>query len=257
MKHWTTKLGGLALLGLGACGGGGELPPPAPPASVPTPAGTAPAAILFLGNSHTHVNNVPELVRELFQQGGGAVAVQAAPDYLFLDERLSDGRSVALLASAGWTHVVLQAQKLSSSWQFIYPTAEAQEWVRRVKERQALPVLFPEWPRAGQDEAGRIYAVYESIAKASPACLAPVPQAFDRVRSAWPELPLYAADGNHSSPAGALLAAFVLYASASGKPLEAGPPLLSSPVDAASQALLREQARASLAAGPSARAYCP
>jgi len=255
-----------ALLLLSACGGGGSgaVPPPvaptppAPPASAPAPGPTA-TALLFFGNSHTHAHELPALVGELFRQArpGQSVRVEVAPGYFFLDERLSDAASRRLLEAGGWSHVLLQAQKYSSSGTVQYSTEEAKTWIRMSKARGATPVLFPEWPRRGVAETARIYGLHEGIARAEAACLAPVPQAFDHVAAALPGLALHAADGNHSSPAGALLAAYVLYASASGQALGSGPALLASPVEPAVQAQLRQLAAQSLAAGPAARAYCP
>ena len=248
------------LLTLLACGGGGTpaTSQPNPPGS-PAPIGPADVALLFYGNSHTHLNGLPLLVGGLFEQArpNQKVHLQVAADYLFLDERLNDAPSQALLGAAGWTHVLLQAQKVSSSGTVLYSTAESQEWVRRVKARGALPVLFPEWPRRGVDEGARTYAVYESIALAEPACVAPVPQAFERAALALPQLALHAPDGNHSSPAGALLAAFILYASASGDSLQEVRPLIASPLEPAVQRQLRDVAVASLSAGPAARHRCP
>ncbi len=245
------------LLALVACGGAssnGSSPPPVAPAPAP-----GERALLFYGNSHTQFNELPALVAELFRQGnpGQPVRVSVAPGLLFLDERLNDTASRSLLDSAAWSQVFLQAQKYSSSGTVNYSTEEAKAWVRLVKARGATPVLFPEWPRRGVDESARIYGLHESIAKAEAACLAPVPQAFDRAAAALPALALHAADGNHSSPAGALLAAYVLYASASGQALGSGPALLASAVEPALQAQLRQLAAQSLAAGPAARAYCP
>ncbi|MFO1249847.1 MAG: hypothetical protein U1E77_01580 [Inhella sp.] len=242
---------------LAACGGASSGASSAPlPAPAPVP---GERALLFYGNSHTHFNELPALVAELFRQAspGQPVRVAVAPGLLFLDERLSDTASRTLLDSAAWSQVFLQAQKYSSSGTVNYSTEEAKAWIRLVKARGATPVLFPEWPRQGVDESARIYGLHEGIAKAEAACLAPVPQAFDRASAALPALALHAADGNHSSPAGALLAAYVLYASASGQALGSGPALVTSPVAPALQAQLRQLAAQSLAAGPAARAYCP
>ncbi|MBB5203237.1 hypothetical protein HNQ51_000530 [Inhella inkyongensis] len=59
-----------------------------------------------------------------------------------------------------------------------------------------------------------------------------------------------------SSPAGALLAAYVLYASASGASLDLLLPTAASPVSTEMQEQLRQVAQQSLATGPGARAYC-
>jgi hypothetical protein len=75
--------------------------------------------------------------------------------------------------------------------------------------------------------------LHVSIAQSEPACVAPIPQAFDFALARDPTLTLHASDGNHSAPAGAFLAALVLYATITGlSPLDL-PALPQFPVSAA------------------------
>lgn len=244
----------VALLALApACGGGGEasVPGPVPPAK-------ADIALLFYGNSHTRTNDVPGLVASLLRavRPGRSVEAVTAPGSQFLDERLSDAPSRDVLASRRWSAVVFQAQKYSASGQFSYSTVEAAQWVRLARDNGAVPVLFPEWPRLGVDETPRIFELYVSIAAQAPACVAPVPQAWDIALARQALLPLHAPDGNHSQPAGALLAALVIASTIAGDSPAAMPTLAAIAVDAATQAELR--AAAALAViDLSPRRYCP
>ena len=52
-----------------------------------------------------------------------------APGSMFLDQRVNDAATLGLLRSQNWSYVVLQAQQYSSSGQFTYSTAEAEELV--------------------------------------------------------------------------------------------------------------------------------
>lgn len=244
-----------ALLALApACGGGGGavgVPGPVPPAK-------ADIALLFYGNSHTRTNDVPGLVAALVRavRPGRSVEAVTAPGSQFLDERLSDASSREVLASQRWSAVVFQAQKYSASGQFSYSTAEAAQWVRLARDGGAVPVLFPEWPRLGVDETPRIFELYVSIAAQAPACVAPVPQAWDIALSRQALLPLHAPDGNHSQPAGALLAALVIASTVAGDSPAAMPTLSALAVDAATQAQLRAAAAQAVVDLPPRR-YCP
>lgn len=254
---------------LGACGGGGSGssqpsggssgPPPAipvPPVSVP-PA-TADIPILFMGNSHTAFNDLTGMVADMVRAGrpGSTVAAVVAPGFQFLEERLHDPTSMSLLRGQKWSYVVLQAQKYSTSGQFEYSTEEARELIRISREQGAVPILFPEWPRRGVDETRRIYDLHSSIAQVEPACVAPIGQAWDLALSRDPSLALYAADGNHSGPAGAFLAALVLYATITGQsPLDL-PALPSYPVSASVQQVLRGIAAETVQTVPP-RMWCP
>jgi len=224
---------------LAACGGGGD------GGAQGRMQGTSPViadiSLLFMGNSHTTVNDLSGMVTEMVRTGrpDKTVGAAVAPGFLFLDERLHDAASTNLLASQHWSFVILQAQKYSSSGQFTYSTAEAEELIRRARTAGAVPILFPEWPRRNIVETQRIYDLHVSIAQREPACVAPIGQAWDLALARHPELTLHADDGNHSAPAGAFLAALVLYATITDRsPLDL-PHFPRFPVDAGTQALLR------------------
>jgi hypothetical protein len=201
--------------------------------------------LLFLGNSHSAANDLPGMVTKLITAGvPGAQARSAlAPGYRYLDERLTDGQTQPLLDSRAWTHVILQAQKYSSSGQYYYPTDAAEEWIRRTRAKQAEPVLFPEWPRRGNTEEGlRVHELHLSIAAREPACVAPIGLAWEQALARYPQLKLHASDGNHANPNGSLLTAFVLYQVIAGLPASALPFVPSVGVDASTQQNLREVA---------------
>ena len=126
---------------------------------------------------------------------------------MFLEERSVDTRSIELLRERPWTYVVLQAQKYSSSGMFEYPTAGAEALVRMARGQGACRSCFPSGRASASTETQRIYDLHVSIARKEPACVAPVGR-----RGTWrapgtPRLALHNADGNHSAPAGAFLAA--------------------------------------------------
>lgn len=246
----------LLVLLLAACGGGGQSQRGG--ASSGPPPATADISLLFMGNSHTSANDLTTMVADMVRAGqpGRTVASVEAPGWMFLDERLHDGPSMTLLRSQAWSFVILQAQKYSSSGQVVYSTEEAKELVRSSRAQHAVPIMFPEWPRQGVDETQRIYELHVSIAQAEPACVAPIPQAWDLALARDPTLTLHAADGNHSAPAGAFLAALVLYATITGSsPLDL-PALPQFPVSAAVQETLRGIAAETVQTVPP-RMWCP
>jgi hypothetical protein len=229
----------LAIL-LAACGGGsgGTREPGGTQGTGPV---TADITLLFMGNSHTSVNDLSGMVTAMVRAGrtDKTVGDAVAPGWMFLDERLHDAPSMNLLSSQHWSFVILQAQKYSSSGQFTYSTAEAEELIRRARQAGAVPILFPEWPRRDVVETERIFNLHVSIAQHEAACVAPIPQAWDLALARHPELTLHASDGNHSAPAGAFLAALVLYATITDRsPLDL-PHFQQFPVDAHTQELLR------------------
>jgi hypothetical protein len=245
----------LALL-LAACGGSGDSQRGG--ATSGPPAASADITLLFMGNSHTSSNDLTRMVADMVRAGrpGRTVASVEAPGWMFLEERLHDQPSITLLQSQNWSFVILQAQKYSTSGQVVYSTEEAKELVRMSRTQHAVPIMFPEWPRAGVDETQRIFDLHVSIAQAAPACVAPIPQAWDLALAREPSLTLHASDGNHSAPAGAFLAALVLYATITGlSPLDV-PPLPQYPVSTSIQATLRGIAAETVQTVPP-RMWCP
>ena len=247
---------GIALaLFLVACGGGDT--PRGGATSGPPPV-DADITLLFMGNSHTSTNGLSTMVADMVRAAkpGQTVASVEAPGWMFLEDRVHDAPSMDLLRSQNWSLVILQAQKYSTSGQFVYSTEEAKELIRVSRVQHAVPVMFPEWPLRNVAETQRIYDLHVSIAQAEPACVAPVGQAWDLALSRDGSLPLYADDGNHSRPAGAFLAALVLFATITGEsPLDL-PNLPQYPVDAAMQEMLRGIAAETVATVPP-RMWCP
>jgi hypothetical protein len=199
--------------------------------------------ILFIGNSHSSSNNLPQLLTTLIEHSSPGTSAHAslAPGWSFLNERLEDGSTQQVLQGHTWTHVILQAQKYSSSGRYHYPTDAAEEWIRRIKKLNAMPVMFPEWPRRGNLEEGqRVHLLHLQIAGREPACVAPVGLAWNEARARLGSLNLYAADGNHSNLNGALLSAFVLYQSITQLPADGLAYIKSINVPAETQQALRE-----------------
>lgn len=252
LGRWPVVLG-LLLAGLTACGGSA----PERSGAVAAAPQTAEVQLLMFGNSHSSGAGLSERLEAMLRAGldGRSVAVTLAPGWMFLDERVQHAASMGLMRGRRWNAVVLQAQKYSSSGLYSYSTAEAQALAAEVRQLGALPVMFPEWPRRGVDETARIHALHTQIAAASPACVAPIGQAFDLAAWRMPSLVLHAPDGNHAAPAGAQLAALVLYAAITGRsPLAL--PDTASDLDAVTEGLLRGIAAEALAANPPRR-WCP
>jgi hypothetical protein len=198
---------------LSSCGGGGS------EATVPPPVATD-ISVLMFGNSHTANNDLPGMLAAMLRAGrpGKTVQVVNAPEFLFLDERLLHADSLNLFRRQHWGALVLQAQRYSTSGTVDYSILEAAAWVRSARSGSTMPIMFPEWPRRGINEAARIFELHLRIAALAPVCVPPIPQAFDLAAIRFPLIVLHAADGNHSSPAGAFLAALILFSTMTATP---------------------------------------
>lgn len=163
-------------------------------ACIGAPAGPKPGfqgegdRILFIGNSHTYVNDVPGLVQAFADSAGArhiSTASIANPGYALIDHYLESptraiaARGFAALVARCNTRVVLY-----------------QVWPLR-SQPQNFPVTIESFAVAARD---------------SRALLAPVAQAWELAISRGVSTELWDFDGLHAPPAGSYLAALVLYA---------------------------------------------
>lgn len=168
--------------------------------------------VLLIGNSHAIALRpiLEELL--LLGQSDKQVDVQISQGYGFLAERVNDGITEQMLESQPWTHVVLQAQKYSSSGAYTYPTDAAEYWIRGSKQQGATPIMFPEHPRHGNSwEAQTLWDLHSGIASRESACVAPVGLVWDEALLSESGLLLHHPDGNHASELGALLTGLIFY----------------------------------------------
>jgi hypothetical protein len=247
---------------LGACGAGSDVAAP-PAATTPSePVTNTPAPIetglaipdnryvdsyqvLLFGNSHVRTNNLPAMIALLLQQGTGKEATAiASAGAQYLDERLTDGVSLTTLQSDNWSHVIWQAQKYSTTGQYLYSTSAAEYWLAQTKQQQATPILFPEHPREGNTKEGmRVYLLHKGIASQEAACVAPVGPAWDNAIAAMPQLAFHS-DGNHASLNGSFLTAVLFYHIISGEPVEALPYIAQINIAEPQQMALKQLAAA-------------
>jgi hypothetical protein len=166
----------------------------------------APLKILFLGNSHTVVNNVPGMVAQLLG-GEKKVAFQVRTGG-YLEDIASDA---TVMASAKQCDVlVLQAAKISSSHKYHYSQSKGIALAKAAVSSGVRTFFYAEWPRKGWDETEFILNVYREMAKSSGASVVPVGRVWDKALKKNPALTLWSFDGNHAELAGSYLAACAL-----------------------------------------------
>lgn len=197
--------------------------------------------VLLVGNSHAA--SLMATLRQLLILGqpGKSIDVQLSPGTGFLADRVNDGVSEQKLESEQWTHVILQAQKYSSSNTLTYPTTAAEYWIRGSKELGATPIMFPEHPRKDNTWEGQtLWDLHKGIAARENTCVAPVGLVWDEVIFRDPSLVLHQFDGNHASPTGLLLSALVFYQIITGEPVQSLPELSRFNVDLTTEQIMKE-----------------
>ncbi len=187
------------------------------------PQDNKPLRVLFIGNSYTYFNNLPEIFAGLAKAGGRAVETRMeAPGGWRLKDHWEKGEARKALLDGKWDFVVLQDQSTLgvnyyfegrprvTSVEVFKPYAE--KWVAAIHETGATPVFYLTWARKAtpEDQAALNYA-YMTAARETKAVVAPVGIAWRIALEQSPAPDLYYRDGSHPSASGSYLAACTLY----------------------------------------------
>lgn len=174
-----------------------------------------PISVLFVGNSYTFYNDLPQMVRRMSVEAAQPRPLQVR-DVTFggasLQAHWQRGEVQQVIAGQHWDYVVIQ----DFSTMPVDDPDLTREYVRRVaaaaREAGAQPILYLTWARqarpAMQDQ---LDSVYTELANETHALLAPVGQAWKRALAVSPQPHLFIEDGSHPSYAGSYLAASVFY----------------------------------------------
>jgi hypothetical protein len=182
--------------------------------------------VLFIGNSYTFVNDLPNMFAILARAGGHKVEVgMSAQGGWTLADHVGSEDTLNVLNSAMWDFVVLQEQSQIPSveaarTQGMFPAAR--QLVQEVRDRGAQPIFFITWAhQGGMPENGindyesmqtQINEGYIAIGHELDVPTAPVGPAWAVALQKHPELTLWQNDGSHPNEQGTYLAACVFYA---------------------------------------------
>jgi hypothetical protein len=157
------------------------------------------APILFIGNSHTYVNDLPGILQALADSAGGetiATMTIANANYALIDH-WHDGVARTEIEKRSWRFVVMQ-----QGW-------TPAESIRRAGGTPAVLEVWAPASRPGQFP-GTIES-YRLAAQDVSGLLFPAAEAWLEVQNRKPAYPLYG-DDIHANEAGSYLAALVMYA---------------------------------------------
>jgi hypothetical protein len=171
--------------------------------------------VLFVGNSLTEANGLPEMVRALAVLAGHPPPVIEAVlrGGYSLGDHLGEGTARRTIERAQWSIVILQQGPSGlpeSRVQLIADTRTFDAIDRRVGARTGLYMVWPDVTRRTAFDS--VSMSYRAAAEAVGANLFPVGDAWQAAWRRDSTLPLYGPDGFHPSVEGSYLAALVIYA---------------------------------------------
>jgi len=201
------------------------------PKAVAGPSAPRPLRVLFIGNSYTYNNNLPDQLVALGQSAVPPVPIvtrTVARPGVRLQQHWEKGEALAALSQGPWDYVVLQEQStlglllIEGRHEVNDPDRAFHPYARRFAEEArkvgAQPLFLLTWARRDTPESqARLTQAYMSVAREMGAPIIPAGLAWARARQEHPDLPLYHQDGSHPSPAGTYLTACALYATLTGR----------------------------------------
>ena len=164
--------------------------------------------ILFIGNSHTYMNDMPEMVAKRFREDGYDCEVtMIAHGGWYLKQHVVEPDVRFNILYGHYDYVVLQehSHPFGPEEDFFQAASALNEWIR---EAGSIPVIYMTWARKEEkSEQERMTRVHREVAESIDALLAPVGEYWWDYMRSWPEVNIYKRDGSHASSHGSDFAA--------------------------------------------------
>ena len=172
--------------------------------------------VLFIGNSHTYLHYMPQMLGELAQAADSGVQLnidQVTGEGAGLQWHWNNAPSRDKIRSGSWDRVVLQDRSGGPLEEFESFQAHARLLDEEIRRQGAKTVFYMTWANKSRPRTQKIIAdAYGQIATELGAVLAPVGLAWEKVQALDEELNLHHIDDRHANPSGAYLTACVFYA---------------------------------------------
>lgn len=189
--------------------------------------------VLFLGNSYTYVNNLPQLIHDIALANGDTLVFDSnCPGGHTFNNHFNNATSISKINSQAWDNVILQAQSQEPS--FSPAQVEAQTLPYAIKLDSIIQhnndctetVFYETWGRKYGDASNcgsyppictylgmqdRLRASYKLFADTTKSVMAPAGEAWRKSIALNPSLELYSSDQSHPSLEGSYLTACVFY----------------------------------------------
>jgi len=171
--------------------------------------------VLFVGNSLTYYNNLPELVSLIAKSDSVQLTYKmlAFPNYA-LEDHLNDGLVPIEIKSGKYDFVIVQQGPSSQQEGRTMLLDDALEISRLCKENKTRLAFYTVWPsKARSMDFPAVLETYQLAADSTKSILCPAGKAWLKVWESNPDFKLYGQDDFHPNYQGSLLAAFVIYGS--------------------------------------------
>jgi hypothetical protein len=189
---------------------------------------------LFLGNSYTSVNNLPQMVADIAASVDDTLLFDSStPGGYTLQGHSSNATSLSKIALGTWDYVVLQEQSQFPSFPIsqveteVFPFAHILDSLINAKNSCVETVFYLTWGRKNGDASNcaswppvctysgmdsLLNMRYRMMADSNKAIQSPVGAVWKYIRQNFPSIELYQSDESHPSIAGTYASACSFYA---------------------------------------------
>jgi PKD repeat protein len=189
--------------------------------------------VLFLGNSYTAVNNLPQLIANFALAHGDTLIFDSnTPGGHTFQGHCGNATSLSKIAQGGWDYVVLQEQSQLPSFPInqvqtsVFPYAKKLDSLNLAANPCGESMFYMTWGRKNGDASNcanwppvctyqgmdSLLALrYTMMANDNEAELSPVGAVWKKIRATFPGIELYQSDESHPSEAGSYAAAVCFY----------------------------------------------
>jgi hypothetical protein len=190
--------------------------------------------ILFLGNSYTYTNNMPDLLKQLALSGGDSITWDSnTPGGYTFQNHTQDANSISKINSYPWDFVILQGQSQEPSVDTAYVVANVFPYAHQLdslvykNDSCSQTIFFMTWGRKNGDTQNcvayppvctflgmeqQLENRYLQMGNDNGAIVGPVGEAWKNAIATNPAFDLYMSDESHPSLYGSYLTACVFYA---------------------------------------------
>ena len=172
--------------------------------------------VLFVGNSHTYLHYMPQMLQNLVSAGSNefiVAAEQIVGEGASLKWHWHNTQSRRMIQRGTWDYVVLQERSGGPLEDLQSFQQHAELLNAEIQRSGATTIFYMTWPNRSRPETGPVLAeAYRQAAARHGALLAPVGLAWARAQKLNVELVLHHRDGRHANPVGAYMTACVFYA---------------------------------------------
>lgn len=199
------------------------------------------SSVLFIGNSYTSVNNLPDMVVKIAASKNISVITDTSiPGGYTWGKHLQNQDTQNKIGQASWDFVILQEQSQHMGFSDEQVITQSFSWGKKLvriinkQSPKSRVIFYQTWGHKNGDRQNcsnfpelctyegmqnRISKNYIKLAKDTSSHVAPVGQVWQKLLKLYPNIELYSPDGSHPTPEGTYLAACVIFKTMFNKPV--------------------------------------